>query len=126
MRAPASPESGAGLFQKLFEAVTGKWVAGETARRTALNPGMSSVLRVERGVVQVMRGITPAASAVIFTSAGPIGAAVRLRAASVSGGHAADVLDVAQRFVQRVSCVGREIGAERVPMPTRISMRIQC
>jgi broad specificity phosphatase PhoE len=34
-------------------------------------------LRVERGLVQVMRGVTPAASAVIFTSAGPIGAAVR-------------------------------------------------
>jgi broad specificity phosphatase PhoE len=63
-------------FQKLFEAVIGKWVAGETTA-----PGVESwhefCLRVERGLAQVVRDTPPAASAVVFTSAGPIGAAMR-------------------------------------------------
>jgi broad specificity phosphatase PhoE len=63
-------------FQNLFEAVIGKWVAGETTA-----PGVESwhefCLRVERGLAQVVRDTPPAASAVVFTSAGPIGAAMR-------------------------------------------------
>jgi broad specificity phosphatase PhoE len=63
-------------FQKLFEAVIAKWVAGEIVA-----PGIESwhefCLRVERGLAQVVRDTPPAASAVVFTSAGTIGAAMR-------------------------------------------------
>jgi len=63
-------------FQKLFEAVISKWVAGEISA-----PGIESwhefCSRVERGLAQVVRDTPPAASAVIFTSAGTIGAAMR-------------------------------------------------
>jgi broad specificity phosphatase PhoE len=63
-------------FQKLFEAVIRKWVAGEV-----IAPGVESwndfCLRVERGLTQVVSDVPPSATAVIFTSAGPIGAAMR-------------------------------------------------
>src|SRR5260370_27112785 len=63
-------------FQKLFEAVIAKWVGGEIVA-----PGIESwrefCLRVERGLAQVVRDTPPAASAVVFTSAGTIGAAMR-------------------------------------------------
>jgi broad specificity phosphatase PhoE len=62
-------------FQKLFEAVTGKWVAGETAAE-GIETWHEFCLRVERGLMQVMCDTT-ASTAVIFTSAGPIGAALR-------------------------------------------------
>jgi broad specificity phosphatase PhoE len=86
-----SSESGARrrTFQKLFEAVIAKWVAGEVAA-----PGIESwhefCLRVARGLAQVVRDTPPAASAVVFTSAGAIGAAMR-RALHLS---AADTLRV--------------------------------
>ncbi|MFZ0771490.1 MAG: histidine phosphatase family protein [Candidatus Sulfotelmatobacter sp.] len=70
------PDERRRTFQKLFERVIGKWVAGETAA-DGIESWPEFCLRVERGLVQVMRGITPAASAVIFTSGGPIGAAMR-------------------------------------------------
>ena len=63
-------------FQKLFEAVIGKWVAGETAAE-GVESWNDFCLRVERGLAQVVRETPSAASAVIFTSAGPIGAAMR-------------------------------------------------
>ncbi len=63
-------------FQKLFEGVIGKWVAGETAA-DGIESWHEFCLRVECGLEQVLRDTTPAASAVIFTSAGPIGAAMR-------------------------------------------------
>jgi broad specificity phosphatase PhoE len=76
-------------FQRLFEAVIGKWVAGEVAA-----PGIGSwadfTLRVERGLSQIVRDTPPAARVVIFTSAGAIGAAVG-RALHLSG---ADMLQV--------------------------------
>jgi len=63
-------------FQKLFEAVISKWVAGEI-----IAPGVESwndfCLRVERGLARVIRDTPPSATAVVFTSAGPIGAAMR-------------------------------------------------
>ena len=63
-------------FQKLFEAVISKWVAGEVAA-DGVEPWHEFCLRVERGLAQVMRDNASAASVVIFTSAGPIGAAMR-------------------------------------------------
>ena len=63
-------------FQKLFEAVISKWVAGEVAA-DGVEPWHEFCLRVERGLSQVMRDNASAASVVIFTSAGPIGAAMR-------------------------------------------------
>jgi broad specificity phosphatase PhoE len=63
-------------FQKLFEAVISKWVAGEI---TAANVESWNdfCLRVERGLAQITRDTPPSETAVVFTSAGPIGAAVR-------------------------------------------------
>jgi len=76
-------------FQKLFEAVIGKWVAGEIAA-AGVEPWQEFCLRVERGLAQVVRDMAPAANAVVFTSAGPIGAAMR-RALHLS---AADTLQM--------------------------------
>lgn len=63
-------------FQKLFEAVISRWVAGEILA-DGVEPWHEFCLRVERGLAQVVRDTPPAASAVVFTSAGPIGAAMR-------------------------------------------------
>jgi broad specificity phosphatase PhoE len=70
-------------FQKLFEAVIGKWVAGEIVA-AGVESWAEFCLRVERGLAQLVRETPPAASAVIFTSAGPIGATMR-RALHLSG-----------------------------------------
>ena len=63
-------------FQKLFEAVISKWVAGEVTA-TGIGPWHDFCLRVDRGLAQVVRDTPPAATAVVFTSAGTIGAAMR-------------------------------------------------
>jgi broad specificity phosphatase PhoE len=63
-------------FQRLFEAVISKWVAGEVTA-DGIESWHEFCLRVERGLAQVVRDTPPAASAVVFTSAGPIGAAMR-------------------------------------------------
>jgi broad specificity phosphatase PhoE len=63
-------------FQKLFEAVISKWVAGEISA-DGVEPWREFCLRVERGLAQVARDTPPAATAAVFTSAGPIGAAMR-------------------------------------------------
>jgi broad specificity phosphatase PhoE len=76
-------------FQKLCEAVISKWVVGEVSA-DGVEPWHEFCLRVERGLDQVVRDTPPAASAVIFTSAGTIGAAMR-RALHLS---AADTLQV--------------------------------
>jgi broad specificity phosphatase PhoE len=76
-------------FQRLFEAVIGKWVAGEIAA-AGVEPWQEFCQRVERGLAQVVRDTAPAATAVVFTSAGPIGAAMR-RALHLS---AADTLQM--------------------------------
>ncbi len=63
-------------FQKLFEAVVAKWVAGEVSAN-GVEPWHEFCSRVERGLAQVVRDTPPAASAVVFTSAGAIGVAMR-------------------------------------------------
>jgi len=63
-------------FQKLFEAVVTRWVAGEVTAES-IQSWDEFCLRVERGLTHVVRATPSAASAVVFTSAGPIGAAMR-------------------------------------------------
>ena len=63
-------------FQRLFEAVITKWVAGEVAA-DGIPSWDEFCTRVQRGVTQVVRNAPSATSAVVFTSAGPIGAAMR-------------------------------------------------
>ena len=63
-------------FQKLFEAVITKWVAGEVTA-DGIPSWDEFCTRVERGITEVVRDAPSAATAVIFTSAGPIGAAMR-------------------------------------------------
>jgi broad specificity phosphatase PhoE len=62
-------------LRKLFEEVIGKWAAGETVS-DEIESWRDFCLRVESGLAEAMRATTPAASGVIFTSAGAIGAAV--------------------------------------------------
>jgi len=64
-------------FQKLFEAVIGKWVAGEVTA-AGVESWPDFCLRVQRGLEQVVRETSASANAVVFTSAGTIGAAMRL------------------------------------------------
>jgi broad specificity phosphatase PhoE len=59
-----------------IEAVISKWVAGEVTA-AGIESWHDFCLRVERGLAQVVRDTPPAARAVVFTSAGPIGAAMR-------------------------------------------------
>ena len=63
-------------FERLFEAVIRKWVAGEVTA-AGVESWQDFCLRVERGLAEVVSDTGPAASAAIFTSAGTIGAAVR-------------------------------------------------
>src|ERR1700722_20215262 len=63
-------------FERMFEAVIRKWVAGEVTA-AGVEPWDDFCVRVERGLAQAVKDMTPAASVVIFTSAGVIGAAVR-------------------------------------------------
>jgi broad specificity phosphatase PhoE len=63
-------------FQRLFEAVIGKWVAGETAAE-GIESWHEFCARIERGLGQVIGATTPAAAAVVFTSSGPIAATMR-------------------------------------------------
>jgi broad specificity phosphatase PhoE len=63
-------------FQRLFEAVISKLVAGEVTA-AGIESWDDFFLRVRRGLAQVVCDTPPAASAVVFTSAGPIGAAMR-------------------------------------------------
>jgi len=63
-------------FQKLFEAVISKWVAGDVSA-DGIESWNDFCLRVERGLLRVVRDTPLTASVVIFTSAGAIGAAMR-------------------------------------------------
>jgi broad specificity phosphatase PhoE len=86
---PAATGERRKTFQKLFEAVITRWVAGEVTA-AGIESWHDFCLRVERGLAHVVRDTPPAVNAVIFTSAGPIGAAMR-RALHLS---AADTLQV--------------------------------
>jgi broad specificity phosphatase PhoE len=73
---PAQSGARRKTFQRLFEAVISKWVAGEVSA-DGIEPWHEFCLRVERGLAQVVHDTPPAASAAVFTSAGTIGAAMR-------------------------------------------------
>jgi broad specificity phosphatase PhoE len=62
-------------FQRLFEVVIGKWAAGNVAS-DGIESWHDFCLRVESGLADAMRTTAPAANAVIFTSAGAVGAAM--------------------------------------------------
>jgi broad specificity phosphatase PhoE len=72
----SAPDEPRRTFQRLFEAVIGKWVAGETAA-DGIESWPEFCLRVERGLLQVIHRTTPGVAAVVFTSSGPIAAAIR-------------------------------------------------
>ena len=76
-------------FERLFEAVIRKWVAGEVTA-PGIEPWRDFCERVERGLTQVVRETPPASSAMVVTSAGVIGAAVR-RALHLSSDDALQV-----------------------------------
>jgi broad specificity phosphatase PhoE len=76
-------------FQRLFEAVITKWVAGEVAAN-GIPSWDEFCARVQRGLTQVVRNTPSAANVVVFSSAGPIGAAMQ-RALHLS---AADTLQL--------------------------------
>jgi broad specificity phosphatase PhoE len=76
-------------LQRLFEAVIARWVAGEVVAE-GIQSWDEFCARVESGLMQVVRNTPSAASAIVFTSAGPIGAAMR-RALHLS---AADTLQL--------------------------------
>ena len=88
-KAASEPTEQRKTFQRLFETVITKWVAGEVAA-DGVQSWDEFCARVERGVMLIVRKTPSAASAVVFTSAGPIGAAMR-RALHLS---AADTLQL--------------------------------
>jgi broad specificity phosphatase PhoE len=63
-------------FQKLFEAVIGKWTAGDFVS-DEIESWHEFCLRGESGLAEVTQANAPSTGAVVFTSAGAIGAAVR-------------------------------------------------
>ena len=68
--------TGARRFRScLRRSLAGGW--REKSLADGVEPWHEFCLRVERGLAQVVRDTPPAASAVVFTSAGPIGAAMR-------------------------------------------------
>lgn len=75
-KASGDPDEQRRGFQKMFEAVIAKWVAGEVAS-DGVETWNEFCLRVEGGLAGVVRDTPPAGNAVIFTSAGAIGAAAR-------------------------------------------------
>jgi broad specificity phosphatase PhoE len=72
----ATSEEKRRTFQRMFEAVVGKWVDGETPL-----PGVESwpefCARVNRGLSKVTSGSVPGERVAIFSSGGPIGAAMQ-------------------------------------------------
>jgi broad specificity phosphatase PhoE len=63
-------------FQKMFEIVIGRWVAGKLAV-----PGVESwsefCARVNRGIAQIVSGARPGELAAVFSSGGPIAVAMQ-------------------------------------------------
>jgi broad specificity phosphatase PhoE len=72
----ADPQSRRRTFQKLFEAVIGKWVNGEIPSNS-VEPWRDFASRVNAGLTQFLGGGAQSERVALFTSGGPIGLAVQ-------------------------------------------------
>jgi broad specificity phosphatase PhoE len=91
-------------FQKLFEAVISKWVAGEVVA-DGIESWPEFCLRVERGLAQVVRDSSGSDRSHLHIG-GTDWRGYAPGPASLCLGHVARDLDVAQCVVQRIPCVG--------------------
>jgi broad specificity phosphatase PhoE len=81
-------------FQKLFEAVIGKWADGQIPS-SSVEPWRDFASRVNSGLTKFLAGGSPSERVAIFTSGGPIGLAVQ-RALDLSAKNALRVSWMAQ------------------------------
>ena len=93
-QAAHDPHSRRRTFQKLFEAVIGKWVAGEISP-PSVEPWRDFASRVNTGLASFLSGGAQNERISIFTSGGPIGLAVQ-RALDLSAQNALRVSWMAQ------------------------------
>jgi broad specificity phosphatase PhoE len=63
-------------FQQMFEAVIGMWVRGELVIN-GVESWEDFCARVDRGITTIVNGVPPVGDSVVFTSGGPIGAAMQ-------------------------------------------------
>jgi broad specificity phosphatase PhoE len=93
-QASGDPQSRRRTFQKLFEAVIGKWVDGEIPSNN-VEPWRDFALRVNAGLTTFLSGGAPGERVAMFSSGGPIGLAVQ-RALDLSARNALRVSWMAQ------------------------------
>src|ERR1700735_4014545 len=93
-QASHDPHSRRRTFQKLFEAVIGKWVAGEIPSN-GVEPWRDFTSRVNTGLKKFLGGGAQSERLAIFTSGGPIGLAVQ-RALDLTAQNALRVSWMAQ------------------------------
>jgi broad specificity phosphatase PhoE len=93
-QASAEPQARRRTFQKLFEAVIGKWVEG-TIPSNSIEPWSDFASRVNSGLTKFLKGGAPSERVAIFTSGGPIGLAVQ-RALDLSAQNALRISWMAQ------------------------------
>jgi len=93
-QASHDPHSRRRTFQKLFEAVIGKWVAGEIPSN-GVEPWRDFTSRVNTGLTKFLGGGAQSERIAIFTSGGPIGLAVQ-RALDLTAQNALRVSWMAQ------------------------------
>ena len=72
----ATSEEKRRTFQRMFEAVVGKWVDGEITLQD-VESWPDFCVRVNRGLSRITSGSMPGERVVIFSSGGPIGAAMQ-------------------------------------------------
>jgi broad specificity phosphatase PhoE len=93
-RAAKDPAARRRTFQKLFEAVIGKWVEGEIPSNS-VESWRDFSARVDSGLSRFLRGGLANERVALFTSGGPIGLAVQ-RALDLSSRNALRVSWMAQ------------------------------
>jgi broad specificity phosphatase PhoE len=93
-QASCDPQSRRRTFQKLFEAVIGKWVDGEIPSNS-VEPWRDFSSRVNSGITKFLGAGAQSERVAIFTSGGPIGLAVQ-RALDLSSQNALRVSWMAQ------------------------------
>ncbi len=75
--APPNPQAKARAFERLFQHVTRRWVAGEIEAE-GIEPWSEFCARVARGIARVVRENSSGRRVAVFTSGGPIAAAARI------------------------------------------------